>query len=259
MPERTEYAPGTPSWVDLQTSDQAAAKEFYKNLLGWEGFDDQEMPDTGGQTYSLAKHKGRDVAAIAPLPPQQGIPPHWNTYVTVADVDATVGQVPNAGGNVVMPAMDVMDAGRMAVVADPTGAMIAIWQAKNHIGAGLVNEPGAYTWNELHTPDVAKAGAFYAKVFGWEPQVFAEMGDYTVFNLEGNGIAGGTKPQMEGVPPNWLVYFEVGDTDKTAAKAQELGATILAPPMDIPTVGRFSVIMDPQGAVFAIIKSESQS
>jgi uncharacterized protein len=254
MPDRTEYADGTPNWVDLQTSDQDAAKQFYTAVFGWD-YDDQPMPQGG--VYSMAKLRGRDVAAIAPLPPQQGAPPHWNSYIATADVGAIVGRVEGAGGTVLMPPMDVMDAGRMAVVQDPTGAVIALWQAKNHIGAQTVNEPGSFTWTELQTPDVDTAAAFYAKVVGWEAQRFEEM-DYTVFNNEGTGIAGATKPPMEGIPPNWLVVFAVEDTDATVDIAKKSGATVFAEPMDIEGVGRFALLADPQGAVFAVLKNAPQ-
>jgi hypothetical protein len=156
-----------------------------------------------------------------------------------------------------MPPMDVMDAGRMAVVQDPTGATIALWQAKNHIGAQTVNEPGSFTWNELQTPDVDKAAAFYAKVIGWDSQPF-EGSDYTVFNNEGNGIGGAMKPPMEGIPANWVVYFAVDDTDATVAKAKQQGGSVLAEPMDMEGVGRIAVLADPQGAVFAVIKNAQQ-
>ncbi|MGH8977730.1 MAG: VOC family protein [Acidimicrobiia bacterium] len=254
MPDRTEYAAGTPNWVDIQTSDPDAAKQFYTGLFGWE-YDDQPMPQGGN--YSMAKLRGRDVAAIAPLPPQQGSPPHWNSYVATPDIDAVVGRVDGAGGSVLMPPMDVMDAGRMAVVQDPTGATIALWQAKNHIGAQTVNEPGSFTWNELQTPDVDKAAAFYARVIGWDSQPF-EGSDYTVFNNEGNGIGGAMKPPMEGIPANWVVYFAVDDTDATVAKAKQQGGSVLAEPMDMEGVGRIAVLADPQGAVFAVIKNAQQ-
>ena len=158
MPARTEHAPGTPSWVDLQTSDTAAAKSFYSALYGWEFEDLPVGNDADGNPafYSMARKNGKDVAAVAGLP-MPGIPPHWNTYVTVSDVDATAAQVAGAGGTVIMDAFDVMDAGRMAVVADPTGAMINLWTPKNSIGAQLVNEHGTLSWNELMSPDVAAA------------------------------------------------------------------------------------------------------
>jgi predicted enzyme related to lactoylglutathione lyase len=181
------------------------------------------------------------------------MPPHWNSYVAAADVDAITGRAADAGGTVLMPPMDVMDAGRMAVVADPTGAPIALWQAKNNIGSEVVNEPGAFCWSELNTPDVDAASAFFAKLLGWKAQPFEGM-DYTVFENEGSAIAGASKPAMPNMPPSWLVYFEVADTDATVATAKENGARVLAEPMDIPA-GRFAVLADPQGAVFGVIKS----
>jgi predicted enzyme related to lactoylglutathione lyase len=253
MPERKEYAPGTPSWVDLQTSDQNAAKRFYSELFGWT-YNDQEVPDSGGAVYSMAQLNGHDVAAIAGMPPgADGIPPHWNTYITVSDADATCGVVEKAGGTVLMPPFDIMDAGRMAVIVDPTGAVFNIWQAKNHPGAGLVNDPGAWSWNELLTPDVSKAAEFYGKVFGWEANHITEGMEYTEFKLNGQSIAGGMKPPMPGLPPSWQVYFSVDDTDASFAKAVSLGATSFREPTDIPP-GRFAVLADPQGAVFHIIK-----
>jgi predicted enzyme related to lactoylglutathione lyase len=250
MPDRTEYATGIPNWVDLQTSDQDAAKRFYATLFGWD-YDDLPMGDQA--VYSMAKLRGKQAAAIAPLPPQQPMPPHWNSYVAAADVDAITGRAADAGGTVLMPPMDVMDAGRMAVVADPTGAPIALWQAKNNIGSEVVNEPGAFCWSELNTPDVDAASAFFAKLLGWKAQPFEGM-DYTVFENEGSAIAGASKPAMPNMPPSWLVYFEVADTDATVATAKENGARVLAEPMDIPA-GRFAVLADPQGAVFGVIKS----
>ncbi len=190
MPERKEYAPGTPSWVDLQTTDQAAAKTFYGELLGW-SYDDQPVDEANGVFYSMAKVKGHDVAAIAPMPPGGGdVPPHWNTYVTVTDVDATTALVDKAGGTVIAPPFDVLDAGRMSVLQDPTGAFINTWQAKNSIGATLVNETGAFGWNELLTPDVPKAAAFYNKLFGWEANTLEMPGmEYTELKLNGEPVA----------------------------------------------------------------------
>ena len=165
MPKKTEYEQGTPSWVDLQTTDQAAGKEFYASLLGW-SYDDRPMPQGG--TYSMALLNGETVAAIAPMPPgaPEGMPPMWNTYIAVDDIDATVEKVAPAGGQVFMPPMAVGDAGTMAFVADPTGAVVGLWQANQHIGATLVNEPGALIWNELITDKPESALAFYEAVLG---------------------------------------------------------------------------------------------
>lgn len=253
MPERKEYAPGTPNWVDLQTTDQDAAKRFYGQLFGWT-FNDMPMGDAGGAVYSMAQLNGHDVAAIAPLGDQAaaGVPPHWNSYVAVADADQTASLAEKAGGTVFVPAMDVLDAGRMTVFADPTGAAIAAWQAKNHIGATLVNDPGAFSWSELLTPDVPTAAAFYGKVFGWEANPVESM-PYTEFKLNGQSIAGAMNPPMPGIPPVWTTYFSTDDTDATVAKAKELGGSALVEPTDIPP-GRFAVLADPQGAMFNVIK-----
>ncbi|MBV8952007.1 MAG: VOC family protein [Actinobacteria bacterium] len=184
----------------------------------------------------------------------QGIPPHWQSYVTVADADASAATAKKAGGTVLAEPFDVMDVGRMAVVADPTGAVIALWQAKNHIGAELVNEPGTLTWTELISPDVPKAAKFYKALFGWDSETSeGPPMTYTEFKLDDQSIAGAMAPPMEGIPPNWGVYFAVDDTDKTIAEATKRGATVLNGPIDIP-VGRFAVLMDPQGAVFSVIK-----
>src|SRR5207237_278339 len=203
--ERTEYSHGTPSWVDLQTTDQDAAKKFYRGLFGWT-YDD--MPAGPGVVYSMAKLRDHEVAAIAPLGDQAaaGVPPHWNSYVTVSDVDASAAAVPDAGGTVIAPPFDVMDAGRMAVVADPTGGVLCLWTAKNSIGATLVNEAGAFAWTELMTPDVPKAGAFYKTLFGWD-MAPAPDGSYTEWKLDGESVGGAMNPPMPGIPTAWGVYF----------------------------------------------------
>ena len=253
MPERKEYAPGTPSWVDLQTTDQAAAKSFYGALFGW-NFDDLPIDESGDVVYSMARLQGLDVAAIAPLGDMAaaGVPPHWNSYITVSDVDASAAIAEKVGGSIIAPAFDVLDAGRMAVVADPTGAVFNLWQAKNSIGAQLVNEPGTFSWNELLTPDVPKAAEFYNKLLGWTSGSVEGM-EYTEFKLNGNSLAGAMNPPMPGIPPVWTIYFATADTDATVAQAEKLGGSVMVPPTDIPP-GRFAVIADPQGAMFNVIK-----
>ena len=250
MPARSQYEPGTPSWVDLQTSDQAGAKAFYTALFGW-SYNDAPVGD--GAVYSMAQKNGKDVAAIAPLP-MPGVPPHWNTYVTVADVDATVAQVPGAGGSTMGDPFDVMDAGRMAIIADPTGAMLCLWQPKDHIGANLVNEHGTLTWNELMTPNVDGALAFYEKIFGWKGNTVDTAGmEYTEIKLGDRAVGGAMKPPMAGMPAAWGVYFAVDDCDKAAEVAQSQGGSVMQPPTDIPP-GRFAVLVDPAGAFFNVIK-----
>ncbi|MGI9598386.1 MAG: VOC family protein [Acidimicrobiales bacterium] len=255
MPVRDSYTHGTPSWIDLSTSDPAAAREFYGTIFGWE-FDAQPT-DQGGE-YIMALKGGKSAAGMMQQAPEQaemGVPPMWNTYVTVTDVDSTVAKVEPAGGSVMAPPMQVMDAGRMAVVVDPTGAVLCLWQAENHPGAQVINEHGALTWSECQTPDVDGAAKFYAELFGWgtDEMDMGDMGTYTVFMLGADGVAGGMNPPMEGVPPHWSTVFAVDDTDGCVDAARAAGATIIVEPIDIP-VGRQAVIADPQGAVFGVIK-----
>lgn len=254
MPTRTSYQPGTPSWIDLSTPDPEASKAFYGGLFGWEF---TAEPTDQGEPYHMAHKKGAAVAGMMRQMPEQaaqGMPPMWASYVSVDDVDATVAKVEPAGGAVLMPPMDVMDSGRMALVADPTGGVIGLWQPKNHIGAGLVNEHGSLTWNELTTPDIPAAAAFYEAVLGWTAET-ADMGGmaYTTFLLHGDGVAGGMNPPMEGMPTFWGVYFAVDDCDGIVGQATAAGATVLAEPMDIP-IGRMAALMDPQGAAFSVIQ-----
>ncbi len=253
MPERTSYAPGTPSWVDLQTTDPVAAKQFYAEIFGW-SYDDQPVDETN--VYSMAQVRGINVAAISGLGEQaaQGVPPHWNSYITVDDIEAAAAKVAPAGGTLIAPPFDVMDAGRMAVVQDPTGAMFELWQAKANIGAGLVNEPGAFTWTELITPDIPAAAAFYKALLGWDSATSDGPMPYTEFKLGGESIAGCMNPPMPGIPPSWGIYFSVADTDATVAQVSALGGSLVNGPIDLP-VGRFAVLTDPQGAYFNVIKN----
>jgi predicted enzyme related to lactoylglutathione lyase len=253
MPKRTSYAQGTPNWVDLQTTDTAAAKAFYGGLFGWT-FDDQPMPQGGA--YSMAMLQGEPVAAIAPQSPElaaAGAPPVWNTYLAADSVDDATAKVEAAGGQVAMAPFDVMDAGRMAFVLDPSGAAVVLWQARQHIGATLVNEPGTVTWNELVTSDPS-AAKFYEQVVGLTTSTMdMGTGPYTLFEAGGQMVGGTTRPQTPGTPNHWHVYFAVADADATAAKVAELGGSILVEPFDSP-VGRIATARDPQGAVFSFIK-----
>lgn len=250
--EMSTYKPGTPSWVDLGSPDPTAAAAFYSGLFGWEVQD--SLPEAGG--YRLADLRGKPVAGIGPQ--MQPGPPYWATYIAVADADATAKAVTAAGGQTFMAPMQVMDVGKMAAFADPTGAAFGVWQAGSHLGAGIVNEPNTMCWNELATRDPKAAMPFYRDVFGWEAKT-SEMGDvsYTEWQLDGRTVGGMIPMDDEHfppeVPPNWAVYFAVDDTDATVAKAQQTGGSVLVPPTDIP-VGRFSVLADPHGAVFSVIK-----
>lgn len=255
MPEMTAYEPGTPSWVDLGSPDVDATAAFYKTLFGWER---QDLgPEAGG--YGIFTLNGRQVAGVGPQ--QNPGPPNWTTYISTDDVDAAAGRVTAAGGMVFMPPMDVMEEGRMAIVADPSGAAFGMWQPRNMKGAELVNEAGTLVWNELQARDTSVAG-FYEQVFGWKADT-SEFGDstYTQFMVNDRAIAGmmPMPPMVPAeVPSYWLVYFAVDDCDASVATASGAGASVTVPAMDIPSVGRFSVLTDPQGATFAVIKMEMQ-
>jgi uncharacterized protein len=255
----TEYRHGVPSWVDLATPDMDASKAFYGALFGWTGETNPD-PEVGG--YTMFTLNGENICgAMGLMSPEQ--PPAWSTYVNVDDADKTTEAVSAAGGAVLAPAMDVVDAGRMAMFADPQGAVFGVWQPGVHKGAGLVNEPGALCWNELLTRDAAAAKTFYKDVFGWgsETSPFGES-EYTEWHVGSDSIGG--MMQMDdqnfppGLPPHWMAYFAVEDCDASAAKVSELGGTVTVPPTTIP-VGRFSVCIDPQGAAFSMIALAPES
>ena len=252
MAEFSEYKPGTPSWIDLQTADPDKGVEFYRGLFGWEA---QDLgPEAGGYRFLLKD--GKMVGGAGPKMMDEA-PSNWMTYIAVADADETAKKVEKAGGTVLAPPMDVMTAGRMGVFADPTGAVFGIWQAKDHKGAQLANEPNSWGWSELQTRDADKAKSFYESVFGWTATTSEAMGGYTVWENDGKQLGGMTNPEMlpQEVPPNWMTYFGVDDADAAVKKVKDLGGSVMMEPMDIPTVGRFAVVADPQNAVFAIIKT----
>lgn len=246
MPEMTRYEHGVPSWVDIGTPDPEGALGFYAELFGWQG---QDMGEEAGH-YTIVSKGGKQVAAISPA--QDPGPPRWTTYINVDDVGSVAKSAESAGGTVVVAPMDVMNAGRMAIFRDPTGAFIAAWQPGDHLGAQLVNEPGALFWNELSTSDIGRARAFYSEVFGWG---WGGGDEYAEAQVGGRAIAGmmPRPPSLPAeVPDHWLVYFGSEDVDADIKKAADLGATTLAGPTDIPGTGRSAVFMDPQGAAFAI-------
>ena len=258
MPERNSYVQGTPNWVDLQTSDQNSAKEFYGALFGWT-YVDEAVPDGG--IYSMAFIGDKTVAAISAQGPDlaaQGVPPMWNTYLAVDDVDSTTAKVAGAGGMVAMEPFDVMDAGRMSGVMDPSGAFFMLWQAKNHIGGRLVNEPGTLIWNELQTADTATAVAFYKAVLGLEADTSDVGGSpYTTFKAGGEIVAGTMPPAAEGIPSHWSIYFGTADAAATAERTKELGGSVVAGPFDTP-IGPMAVLRDPQGAFFSVFQIVDQ-
>lgn len=258
MPTRDSYPAGVPSWIDLSTTDPAGAKSFYGSLFGWTFEDD---PTGDGGVYTMCRRNGRDAAGLSEQSPEQAamnIPPLWNSYVTVDDLSATVARVEPSGGQVMMPPMEVMTFGHMAVVVDPTGAVLCLWEPREHIGAGIVNEHGALIWNELMTTDPAEASAFYAEVLGWGNEVMdmsavGGTGVYTLFTVGDAQIAGAMVPPVEGIPSHWGVYFGVDDAAATVAQVTASGGTVMMEPMDSPP-GILAACQDPQGATFSIMQ-----
>jgi hypothetical protein len=252
MGERTKYTPGTFSWTDLTTTDQDAAKEFYSALFGWT-YDD--APIDAETVYSMAKVGDRFVGAISPQPQQQrdaGAPPVWNSYVTVENADQAVARAKELGGTAHADPFDVMQAGRMGVIQDPQGAYFLVWQPNQHVGAGLVNAPGALSWNELGTPDPDAAAEFYGGLFGWTTSPMEGSPTKYLVITNGERSNGGIRePMPPDAPPFWLVYFATDDLDAALAKVQEQGGNVLAPATDIG-IAKIAVAQDPQGAVFAL-------
>ena len=258
MPVVTSHTPGTFCWVELATPDAEASKSFYSQLLGWTWTDN---PMADGMVYSLMQKDGNFVCGLFQIHEQmiaQGMPPHWVCYISTDDVEAATARVRAAGGNVITEPFDVFTAGRMSVVADPAGATFGIWQAKEHIGAGLVNEPGSLGWTELNTTDMESARGFYASVFGWahaSNPMQQEEGDYHFFTLGENGVAGmiQIQPHWGEVPPHWVAYLHVADVDASFEKAVELGAEAVVPVMQESDV-RFAFLKDPQGVYVGIVQ-----
>lgn len=256
----TEYVPGTPCWVDLGTTDLEGAKAFYGGLFGWSA-QVAEDPAAGGYTTFL--HNGEQVAgAMTTMSPEQ--PVAWSTYVAVSDADAAMTRAEGAGAKAIVSPMDIMDIGRMAMFADPTGAVLGLWQPRTMKGAGLINEPGALTWDELNTRDAQAAKAFYAAVFGWDAETtpMGEGMEYTELKLNTRTVAGLMMMDDEhfpkDTPPHWAVYFGVADCEASVAKVGELGGTIVVPTTPIP-MGRFAVCQDPQGGFFSMFESSGAS
>ena len=277
MPERDGYIQGVPCWIDTSQPDPKAAADFYGALFGWE-LEDVMPPDAPGE-YFMARIRGLDVAAVGSIP--EGAPQMatWNTYVWVDSADDIAGQVKEAGGNVVMEPFDVMGAGRMAVFADPEGAVFFVWQANEHKGSQVVNEHGSNNFNNLNTRDLERAKAFYGAVFGWKTLdldggavmwALPGYGDHLeestpglLKGMEEMGAPSGFADVVAGInpipadqpntPAHWGLTFAVDDADEIAAKAEELGGKVIMAPFDAPWV-RMAVIADPQGATFVASK-----
>jgi hypothetical protein len=268
MSERDGYQHGVPCWVDTWQPDADAAVEFYKRIFGWEAED--TMPaDVSGKHY-MCRLRGRDAAAVASRPEEAPPVTAWNTYVWVNDVDATVAKVKEAGGGVLKEPFDALDGGWIAIVADPAGAAIGIWQPGAHKGARVINEPGAWAMSMLVTPDPKNAKRFYGELFGWTTRSFG-LGDEEITMFAVPGYVGGEPQQPvprdvvatlappgaapDGTPPHWSVDFWVRDADEVARVTAEMGGQVLAEPYDVPDIGmRQAALVDPQGAAFTITR-----
>jgi uncharacterized protein len=246
MGEVASYPAGTFSWVDLGTTDVEGAKAFYGGLFGWEI---EDLTSSQG-TYTMCRLQGRDVAGIHEHAAEEGV--GWGSNISVDDVDRATARARELGATVLAEPFDVQGAGRTAVLQDPSGAVVSLWQPGGHEGAGLVNEVGTWTWNELVTPDLAAAKAFYAGLFGWGTQDIPGEFPRTSFSLGDLLVGGGHAPgPQEGPAPRWTITFRVADADHSAARVQELGGSVLLPPMDIP-VGSLAIVADPAGASFGV-------
>lgn len=249
---RIDLVPGHFSWVDLVTTDLEAATGFYAELLGLEA---EASPMSHG-SYVMLKKDGQEVAGAIAMPPgsENDFPPSWVSYVLVEDVDDARERCAALGGTNLMT-REIEGAGRMAMIQDPSGGALGLWEAQGFTGAGLFNEPGTLTWNELVTPDVDACLPFYGQLLGWE-WTDVPMHDGSVYKMcmvggrPNGGVMEMTSDWPEHTPPHWAVYFHVADVDAYAARVGELGGRVLMAPWDVPTVGRIAVCQDPQGAVF---------
>lgn len=253
MSIHTSHAPGTFCWMDMGTTDTEAAKAFYTELFGWTY---NEWPMGPTDFYTMFQKNGKNVAALFKQREEflkPGVPPYWNSYIAVANVDEAAKRAADLGATEMMPPMDVFDSGRMVFLADPCGAHVALWQAKSHIGFELTGEPGSLGWSELSVKaDPDKAKAFYSGLLGWTHREM-DMGNgmYTLFSHEGKDIAG----IMINEPSGWMSYIMVEDAKVSVPKAVSLGGKVVIGPSPIPGIGNFAILVDPLGAAFSILDS----
>jgi predicted enzyme related to lactoylglutathione lyase len=259
MADAPNHTQGSFCWHEIGSRDAAKAKAFYAELLGWDTMD-RPMGPGPDDIYTMLRVGDADVAGLYGLNGEHvaDVPSHWRTYIWVDDVDATTAKATSLGATVITEPMDMPGIGQFAAIQDPTGAIFAVYKGSGHTGAAqLGNTPGGVSWNELMTPDAAKAKAFYTELIGWTAKG-QDMGgfEYTVLS-KGEDMVGGlmemSGPEFTGVPPHWMNYVTVTDVDATAQKAKDLGGEVVHGPADIPNIGRFAILKDPTGAVFSVI------
>ena len=250
------YKPGAFCWSDLGTPDVKKAKKFYERLFGWKSKD--VSMGMGDAKYSKQLLAGKDVCALYAMfdgDKKAKALPLWLPYICVKNVDTTIKKVKAAGGTIAMGPAEITDKGRMAMIVDPSGAVSALWQARAHPGAGLSGVPGTVCWHDLNTPDPAIAGPFYSKVLGWKCAGKDFSGkDYHLFKAGKDGVGGMWPVAMKNLPTSWLTYWQVEKCAATVAKAKRLGARALMGPMEVPSMCRFAVLKDPQGAPFGVLE-----
>lgn len=258
MPNVNDHKPGSFCWVELGTTDQQAAKQFYGHLFGWTAND---MPMGPDEFYTMFKLNARDVAAAYKLRPgqlQMNVPPHWMLYIAVADVDTAAKRAADLGGTVIVAPFDVFTAGRMTVVQDPTGAIFSMWEAREHKGIQVQQEEGAFCWADLLTKDRDRAAEFYSALFGWTIEKEDESQHHYYHVKNGEEYIGGMPApdqQLPGTTPHWSVYFQTANCEQQTAQAQSLGAKTLVANVKHENVGTLSIVLDPQGATFCLFQS----
>jgi len=255
-----KYKPGQFCWADLGTTNVAAAKKFYKGILGWEA---QDLPMGNGVAYSMLRIKRKEVCAMYPMDPEQKkakAPPFWLPYIAVANVDRTIQKAKAAGAKLCMGPNDVPGAGRMAIFQDPTGARFALWQARGNIGTKLQGVPGTVGWHDLNTAQTAVAAKFYAKVFGWKIKTMDFSGNsYYMATLGGKGLGGIWPHSLPNHPTAWFTYWFVKSCARTVAKVKRLRGKIILGPITVPETCKFAIIRDPQGAAFGVLEPIGRS
>lgn len=250
------FPAGAPCWADLASSDPQRAREFYSGLLGWEAAESAREP--GGYVDFL--HRGAVVAGMMPNSPETAFPDTWTVYLASADAAGSADAAAAAGGQVMLDPLVIRDKGTSAMLGDPSGGTIGIWQPQAHPGFGRIDEAGAPVWYELLTGDYPAALAFYREVFGWETEVLSDSSEfrYTTVLSNGRPVAGvmdGVTDLPEGVPSHWELYFGHTDVDAAADQAEQLGGSVLTPPEDSP-YGRMVQLADPTGASFWLMEAE---
>jgi uncharacterized protein len=256
MPTIERHKPGAFSWIELSTSDQDAAKTFYTALFDWTFRDSPMGPDDFYTMFSLNGNVASAAYTIRTDETAMGVPPHWNLYMSVESADDTAKRAGELGGIILAPPFDVYNFGRMAVIQDPASAVFSIWQAKDHIGLAIKDEPGSFCWADLSTPDPQTASTFYSQLFGWSIEAGQDASGYLHIK-NGEDFIGGIPPAQHrdpNAPPHWLIYLLVTDCEASTAKAKELGARVYTGPMTMENVGRMTVLADPQGATFALFE-----